>query len=92
MQSLFDHHEAAIAALFRVVNRYVVKLAPMPGVFPVGSRRQSPIRPKVQIGKEKPLGGRCCTILHGNITLVSERGAPNTVATLASRQAHDTTL
>jgi hypothetical protein len=25
---------AAIAALFRVVNRYVGNLAPMPGVFP----------------------------------------------------------
>ena len=27
-------HEAAIIALFRVVNRYVGNLAPMPGVFP----------------------------------------------------------
>jgi hypothetical protein len=26
--------QAAIAALFRVVNRYVGNLAPMPGVFP----------------------------------------------------------
>jgi hypothetical protein len=25
---------AAIAALFRVVNRYIGNLAPMPGVFP----------------------------------------------------------
>jgi hypothetical protein len=28
-------NQAAIAALFRVVNRYVGNLAPMPGVFPV---------------------------------------------------------
>jgi hypothetical protein len=27
-------NQAAIAALFRVVNRYVGNLAPMPGVFP----------------------------------------------------------
>jgi len=26
--------QAAIAALFRVINRYVGNLAPMPGVFP----------------------------------------------------------
>jgi hypothetical protein len=35
VQSLFDHHQpGAIIALFRVVNRYVGNLAPMPGVFP----------------------------------------------------------
>ena len=35
MQSLFDHtNQAAIAALFRVINRYVGNLAPMRGVFP----------------------------------------------------------
>lgn len=35
VQSIFDHHDqAAISALFRVVNRYVGNLAPMPGVFP----------------------------------------------------------
>jgi putative SOS response-associated peptidase YedK len=28
------HHQAAIAALFRNMNRYVGNLAPMPGVFP----------------------------------------------------------
>jgi len=28
-------NQAAIIALFRVVNRYVGKLAPMPSVFPV---------------------------------------------------------
>ena len=28
-------NQAAIIALFRVVNRYVGNLAPMPGVFPV---------------------------------------------------------
>ena len=27
-------NQAAIAALFRVVNRYVGNLAPIPGVFP----------------------------------------------------------
>jgi putative SOS response-associated peptidase YedK len=35
VQSVFDHHnQAAISALFRVVNRYVGNLASMPGVFP----------------------------------------------------------
>ena len=35
VQSLLDHHQqAAIIALFRVANRYVGNLAPMPGVFP----------------------------------------------------------
>jgi hypothetical protein len=35
VQSLFDHHhQAAIIALFRVVNRYVGNLPPMLGVFP----------------------------------------------------------
>ena len=35
VQPLFDHHEpSGIIALFRVVNRYVGNLAPMPGVFP----------------------------------------------------------
>jgi hypothetical protein len=44
-------NQAAIAALFRVINRYVGNLAPMPGVFvratksrpavgPVSARRQ----------------------------------------------------
>jgi hypothetical protein len=33
VQSLFDHQEA-IRALFRVINRYVGNLPPMPGVFP----------------------------------------------------------
>jgi len=28
-------NQAAIAGLFRVVNRYVGNLAPMPGVFPI---------------------------------------------------------
>jgi len=31
-------NQEAIRALFRVINRYVGNLAPMPGVFPVGSR------------------------------------------------------
>ncbi len=35
VQPLSDHHEpSGIIALFRVVNRYVGNLAPMPGVFP----------------------------------------------------------
>jgi putative SOS response-associated peptidase YedK len=35
VQSLFYYHkQAAIAALFRVMNRYVGNLPPMPGVFP----------------------------------------------------------
>jgi hypothetical protein len=34
MCNLFSIRRAAISALFRVVNRYVGNLAPMPGVFP----------------------------------------------------------
>jgi len=35
LQPLLDHtNQAASAALFRVVNRYVGNLPPMPGVFP----------------------------------------------------------
>jgi hypothetical protein len=41
-------NQATIAALFRVVNRYVGNLAPMPGVFPdypapvIASRKPGP--------------------------------------------------
>ena len=65
-------NQAAIAALFRVVNRYVGNLAPM-ACLPSFST---------------PTG----TGAHGRKTRVSERGVPNTAATLASRQAHDTAL
>ena len=35
MQPLFNYHEPSpIIALFRVINRYVGNLPPMPGVFP----------------------------------------------------------
>ena len=35
VHSLFNHtNQAAIIALFRVVNRYVGNLQPMPGAFP----------------------------------------------------------
>ena len=34
-------NQAAIIALFRVVNRYVGNLAPMPGVFPIIRLRSS---------------------------------------------------
>jgi hypothetical protein len=38
VQSIFDHaNQAAIIALFRVMNRYVGNLPPMPGVFPDSS-------------------------------------------------------
>jgi hypothetical protein len=55
-------NQEAIRALFRVMNRYVGNLAPMPGVFPVGSRllgRQpaQTMRPNFN-WKEKPLGRR----------------------------------
>jgi hypothetical protein len=33
VQSL-QHHQEAIRALFRVMNRYVANLPPVPGVFP----------------------------------------------------------
>jgi hypothetical protein len=29
-----NYHRAAIIALFRIINRYVGNLPPMPGVFP----------------------------------------------------------
>jgi putative SOS response-associated peptidase YedK len=47
-------NQAAIIALFRVVNRYVGNLPPMPGVFPdypapvvrnAGAEREAPSRP-----------------------------------------------
>jgi hypothetical protein len=34
VQPLFHHHQAAILALFRVINRYVGNLQPMADVFP----------------------------------------------------------
>jgi hypothetical protein len=34
-------NQAAIIALFRVMNRYVGNLPPMPGVFPIIPRRSS---------------------------------------------------
>jgi hypothetical protein len=34
-------NQAAIIALFRVINRYVGNLPPMPGVFPDYPRRSS---------------------------------------------------
>jgi hypothetical protein len=37
-------NQAAIIALFRVMNRYVGNLAPMPGVFPVFRRLSSGIQ------------------------------------------------
>jgi hypothetical protein len=40
-------NQAAMIALFRVVNRYVGNLAPMPGVFPGLCPLQSFATPKV---------------------------------------------
>jgi hypothetical protein len=37
VQSLLHHDQAAIIALFRVINRYVGNLPPMPGSPPVMS-------------------------------------------------------
>jgi hypothetical protein len=47
-------NQEAIRALFRVMNRYVGNLAPMPGVFPIGSRRQpaQTIRPNFNWKRE----------------------------------------
>jgi hypothetical protein len=40
VQSLFHYHnQAAIIALFRVMNRYVGNLPPMPGSFPTSGTR-----------------------------------------------------
>ena len=41
-------NQAAIAALFRVVNRYVGNLAPMPGVFPDSGDPQHRHRQRVE--------------------------------------------
>src|SRR2546426_11076126 len=54
-------NQQAIRALFRVVNRYVGNLAPMPGVFPVGSRLLGRQPGRTSIGKRSrsavgPLG------------------------------------
>ena len=53
-------NQEAIRALFRVINRYVGNLAPMPGVFPVGSRLLG-CQPALTVlpvlnWKEKPVG------------------------------------
>ena len=47
-------NQEAIRALFRVMNRYVGNLAPMPRVFPIGSRRQpaQTIRPNFNWKRE----------------------------------------
>ena len=42
-------NQAAIIALFRVVNRYVGNLAPMPGVFP---DYQAPVVRNTETGRE----------------------------------------
>ena len=44
-------NQAAIIALFRVVNRYVGNLAPMPGVFP---DYQAPIVRNGAEGRDSP--------------------------------------
>jgi hypothetical protein len=46
-------NQAAISALFRVVNRYVGNLAPMPGVFP---DYKAPI---VRASALRPRAGAC---------------------------------
>ena len=43
-------NQAAIAALFRVVNRYVGNLAPMPGVFPDYPAPVTAIRTRAMAG------------------------------------------
>ena len=50
-------NQAAIAALFRVVNRYVGNLAPMPSVFP---DYPAPVVRNADAGTEMvPCGGAC---------------------------------
>jgi hypothetical protein len=39
-------NQAAIAALFRVMNRYVGNLPPMPGVFPLAAQRTGKRTPR----------------------------------------------
>ena len=61
-------NQAAIAALFRVVNRYVGNLAPMPGVFPdypaPGGEREMTMMPlgnaATAATKRRQLGGVLC--------------------------------
>jgi hypothetical protein len=49
-------NQAAISALFRVVNRYVGNLAPMPGVFP---DYKAPIVRVPKVASSPPRDGEC---------------------------------
>jgi hypothetical protein len=50
-------NQAAIIALFRVINRYVGNLAPMPGVFPDYKARSCATDPGVENSPQR--GGEC---------------------------------
>ena len=50
-------NQAAISALFRVVNRYVGNLAPMPGVFP--DYKAPIVRTEPRAASSQLRGGEC---------------------------------
>ena len=57
-------NQAAIAALFRVVNRYVGNLAPTPGVFPASVVRNTDIGRDLSMmrwGMPPPRGCNACS-------------------------------
>jgi hypothetical protein len=58
VQLKFDHDEAFIAALFRVMRRYVGNLPPTPGVFP---DYPAPAVRNAGAGREMVLLMRCGT-------------------------------
>jgi hypothetical protein len=54
-------NQAAIIALFRVINRYVGNLPPMPGVFP---DYPSPVARNAEAGREMTLMRWACRHRH----------------------------
>jgi hypothetical protein len=58
-------NQAAIAALFRVMNRYVGNLPPMPGVFP---DFRAPVVRNTGDGRELTMMGHAAAAAHGRAT------------------------
>jgi hypothetical protein len=57
-------NQAAIAALFRIVNRYVGNLPPMPGVFP---DYPAPVVRNVGADRELTMMRWACRLLHAHV-------------------------
>jgi hypothetical protein len=70
-------NQAAIVALFRIVNRYVGNLAPMPGVFSGLSGPGGPQHPSRQRTGDDVLGhaATAARALHEYVELVTGRDA-----------------